>query len=69
MTVSSFIFICSSILALDHEFVDKELRNFYKLEKMDLDRQMEALANLIQLRPHELTMRKDACAQIQVKTL
>jgi hypothetical protein len=32
-----------------------------------LDRQMEALANLIQLRPHELTMRKDACAQIQVK--
>jgi hypothetical protein len=51
---------------LDHEFVDQELRKFYKVEKMDIDRQMEALANLVQLRPHELVMRKDVCSQIQV---
>jgi len=56
----------SSILALDHEFIDQELRKFRKAEKLDVDHQMEGLANLVQLRSHEPVMRKDVCIQLQV---
>ncbi len=37
-----------------------------KDDKMDLDRQMEGLANLVQLKSLEPIMRKDICTQIQV---
>ena len=45
--------------------MDKELRKLYT-DKADLDVQMETLANMIQLRPHEITIRKDLCNQLQV---
>ena len=45
--------------------MDKELHKLYT-EKADLDVQMETLANMMQLRPHELTIRKDVCSQLQV---
>jgi hypothetical protein len=55
-----------SILGLNHEFIEQELRKLYKSEKLDLDKQMESLSNMLQLRTHENMMRKDVCTQLQV---
>ena len=57
----------SSNLSLDHDLIDDELRKLKKTAKQDLDKQMESLANLVQLKSLEPVLRKDVCSQLQVE--